>query len=231
MRKIAHSQSITECEDAIKTLQNSFIWKKYNEFRKWFSRTWLKCTWRWVRAYMSNEFDTMVTTTNGVEPLNKLLKYSFLPHSPDKTPSSLVKTLIEQYYPSAISQYYEKNVKFTSINRKFNDKLPEFMHCRPTSFIKQCYKVYKAAELDVQDCSEEQLILSKNSDLKLYDVKSAYGSAVYQVNWKKPYCSCPAFANFKPYPCKHFFILILILKELTWGQSTRKLYKSKSFYC
>ena len=229
MRKIAHSQSVEECEETIKTLQNSSIWKKYHEFNKWFTRTWLKCTWRWVRAYMSKEFDTMVTTTNGVESLNKLLKYSFLPHSPDKTLSSLVKTLIEQYYPSAIAQYYEKNVKFTGINRKFNDKLPEFMHCRPTSFIKQCYKVYKAAELDFQDCSEEQLILSKNHELMIYDVKSAYGSAVYQVHWKKPFCSCPAFANFKPYPCKHFFILILMLKELTWD-NLPTIYTNQSLF-
>ena len=215
MRKIAHSESIAECQGCITVLQNSLIWNKYAEFRKWFTKTWLKCTWRWVRAYLSNEFDTMVTTTNGVESLNKLLKYNFLPHSPDKTLSSLVKVLIEHYYPSAISQYYGKNVKFSGINRTFNANIPQFMHGRPTSFIKQCYKAYKAAELDVNDCTEDQLILSKNANM-IYDVKSAYGSNVYQVDWKKPFCSCPAFANFKPYPCKHFFILTLMLKELTW---------------
>lgn len=229
IRNTANAQTYGNCDEAIKVLKESDIWKSKAAFSKWFNETWLSCKSRWVKAYLSKEFDVMVTTTNGVESLNKLLKYSFLPHSEDRTLSSLAKILIEEYYPSAIKKYYASNVKFSGINRTFNNQIPDFMHGRPTSFIKQCFKSYKAALLDFQDSHTEKLILSSNFDTMVFQVRSAFGSTIHTVDWKKPCCSCHAFTNFKPYPCKHFFILILMLPEVTWD-NLPNVYRNQSLF-
>ena len=174
---------------------------------KWFQETWISCSWRWIRAYKEEAFQVQITTTNGVESLNKLLKYTYLPHAPDKSLNSIIKTLIEDYYPTHISRYLKKNFNYTGINKKFNESLPTFMHRQPTSFIKQCRKIYQAAELDFQDIKNinDFLFSSKHP---IYDVKSVHGSGVYTINW--------TFTTYKPYPCKHIFLLTMVVPTLSW---------------
>ena len=41
-------------------------------------------------------------------------------------------------------------------------------------------------------------------------------SGVYTINWTKTFCSCPAFTTYKPYPCKHIFLLTMVVPTLSW---------------
>ena len=65
---------------------------------------------RWARAYRDDKFHAAVDTNNGVEAMNKTLKYNYLPRGKNITVSQLVVTLTEEFLPEMLRKYQKQNI-------------------------------------------------------------------------------------------------------------------------
>jgi hypothetical protein len=64
--------------------------------QKYLQKMWFKCQRRWVKALRNPAFESSITTTNGVESLNKLMKHKFFTMAEDKRVTSIVKCIVER---------------------------------------------------------------------------------------------------------------------------------------
>lgn len=87
-----------------------------------------------------------LTTNNGIESQNKLLKYSFLKNHTTKSLSNIPEVIIEDYIPSALNAFEVANTKISGSYKRYNHEIPEFLHNRPVGFIKHTYNRFKIAE-------------------------------------------------------------------------------------
>ena len=72
-------------------------------------------------------FSLGIKTNNGVESLNKLLKYRFFPRATDKNLSTIVKVILEQYCKVAYKEYLMSNVDFTGSFKTTNESIPAYL--------------------------------------------------------------------------------------------------------
>ena len=80
-----------------------------------------------------------LSTTNGVESQNKLLKYSYiLPRRKNITISRLATVLYEEFNPDIHHKYLFLNYKTSSSYRTYNDFVPHYLHGRPRQVIIHC---------------------------------------------------------------------------------------------
>ena len=82
-----------------------------------------------------------VNTNNGVEALNKALKYSFLPHQAiAKSLSGLtcITILVEAFLRDSYQKDLFLNYKQSSSYRSYKDVVPEYLHGQPQSSILHC---------------------------------------------------------------------------------------------
>jgi hypothetical protein len=83
---------------------------------------------------MDQSLYTAINTTNGVESLNRLFKYTFLPKAADKSFTSVMKVMVETYCPEAHKKYAKSNVKstgqFKTTNKMVPTKKTKVMHER-----------------------------------------------------------------------------------------------------
>jgi hypothetical protein len=63
---------------------------------------------RWARAYRDDSYHAAVDTNNGVEAMNKTLKYNYLPKGKKITLSHLVTILVEEFLPEAFQKYQKE---------------------------------------------------------------------------------------------------------------------------
>ena len=106
-------------------------------------------------------------------------------------------------------RYVDKNVKSSSLHRKYNDHVPLYLHNRPRYFVTNCVKKLEAAE------SIDSNLINEIGDGK-YLVKSCTNSGGYSVDLGKKSgklsCECFDWRKHK-LPCKHIMGIMLFKKD------------------
>jgi hypothetical protein len=67
---------------------------------------------------MNKTFRNNITTNNGIENQNKILKHTFLAKSCDKSLTGIERTVMEEYLPNAYQVCVQDNVAHTSSVKK-----------------------------------------------------------------------------------------------------------------
>jgi len=94
---------------------------------------------RWTRAFRDSTFHNYIDTNNGTEALNKALKYTYLPKGRRSTNlSGIVTILIETFLPALRQKYLFANFEQSSMNRRYKDCIPEYLHNRPKAVVLHC---------------------------------------------------------------------------------------------
>ena len=84
----------------------------------------LNLSWNSKKTYF---ILTAINTNNGVESLNKLMKYEFFPHASDKNLSTIIEIIIKRYCTSAYHNYVKKNVSYGAAFKTTNSKIPHYL--------------------------------------------------------------------------------------------------------
>jgi len=106
----------------------------------YFIKTWLTVEEKWTSKFFKLEFDIKISTNNGVESQNKLLKHFYLKFSSDKSLNSIVENIIEQFLPQSLCKYQKQNFKLNNHYKIIPNVIPIFLHGRPETFVKHIYK-------------------------------------------------------------------------------------------
>ncbi len=99
-------------------------------------------------------FSMAVTTSNGVEALNKSLKSFYLKFSGTGSLSSMLETLVCEFVPEQLLSYNRLNFIYSSECKTYNLAVPAFLkdRPRPRSFVKRCLNSIKAASSYSKEC-------------------------------------------------------------------------------
>ena len=68
---------------------------------------------KWEHAYRDSRYYGAVDTNNGVEALNKVLKYGYLPKKNSLTLSGIATLLVKNYLPGMYQKYIFQNYKLS----------------------------------------------------------------------------------------------------------------------
>jgi hypothetical protein len=149
-------------------------------------------------CFLNRTFYNNVTTNNGVESQNNILKHSFLSRSSDKSLTGMLKVVIEQYLPNAYQKFIRYNIAFCSSSKKYNEIIPSFLHNRPHKYIKHVFTRFENAK---EEFAESDIIKIKEN---IFNVKSSdRDGVIYEVDFENVTCSCPDFTKHQML-CKHF---------------------------
>ncbi|KAE9543481.1 hypothetical protein AGLY_002281 [Aphis glycines] len=146
---------------------------------------------KWTNRFFKDEYDIKISTNNGVETQNKVIKSFYLKLTSDKSLNSTIETIIDQFLPESLKKYHLKNLKLTGE--------------RPEPFVKHIYNRLSTA----------QNIYSENKIKKLelehtFHVKSEDGTCVYTINFLIANCTCIDYIKFH-WPCKHLCAIFLYI--------------------
>ncbi|XP_077529174.1 uncharacterized protein LOC144141492 [Haemaphysalis longicornis] len=196
MKQIANSQSEESFERAKDDL-NSVHWKN-EKLQNYFETVWLPAKELWV-AYYRLGFDVVLSTNNGIEAQNKVLKAQHTKSASGKRSlASLISVLVFSYLPQNEKRYHQVTMKQSALYRQWNENVPSYLHGRPHSFVKHMLRRHmNAVEYTLDDIEELGVKCTfavrskKNSEEK------------HTVDFNTPSCTCFDFAKSK-YLCKHF---------------------------
>ena len=94
-------------------------------------------------------------TNNGVEALNKVLKYGYLPKKNSLTLSGIATLLVKNYLPDMYQKYIFQNYKFSGEYRAYSPSVPSYLHGRPHSIITHClHRKAKANKYTTEDVTK-----------------------------------------------------------------------------
>ncbi|KAH8021969.1 hypothetical protein HPB51_019613 [Rhipicephalus microplus] len=98
MKHVASASNQHDFDKAVEVLVDSECWK--NEiFRSYFKEVWLSVKELWVMSYRL-EFDVVLTTSNGIEARNHVLKAQYVKSSSGKRSLTfLIMTVVHGYLP------------------------------------------------------------------------------------------------------------------------------------
>ena len=166
---------------------------------------------RWARAYRDNSFHECINTNNGTEALNKALKYTYLPRGQRSINlSKIVTLLVETFLPALRQKYLFANFEQSSVNRRYKDEIPKYLHNKPKAVILHCLD-RKASSACF--CSDD--INDIDATRGIFQVNSTEAHQ-YTVNFNIPSCSCPDWMQHH-YPCKHFFAIFRLRPQWDWN--------------
>ncbi len=176
----------------------------------------------WARAYRDQAYHAAINTTNGVESLNKVLKYSYLPRKRNINLSRLVTILYEDFIPESHNKYMFLNYHASSTYRSYNNFVPEYLNGRPRQVILHCLE----RKSNSRKYSEED-ILNRDTVKGIFTITGSSGK-VHTVDFGQetgqPACTCPDWIQWH-LPCKHFFCVFGMVEGLEW-ESLPESYKS-----
>lgn len=196
-------------KEALKELQDSELYKMNTKVQKWLNAKWLPQHRRWVKAFREDAFNIAVNTNNGLESQNKLLKYSYLSNVAEKSLTTIVTTLVEDFFPEQHKKYIRMNVRMSGDFQSYREDIPQYLQGRPSSLVKHCLKRITSAE----DISATKITCIGN--LK-FSVKSESKDNVhYTVNVAVPSCQCMDWKITK-FPCKHMFAIFNHVEGVSW---------------
>ena len=171
---------------------------------------WFKCLNRWVKALRDPKFESAINTTNGVESLNKVMKFKFFSNASDKSISTIVKIIVEQYCRKAYDKYSKKNVTSSSLFKTTNSAIPKYLVGLSDNFIRLCRPSFEAARTAIN----HDMVMILENNPPMFKIKSIEGSGIYTIDTSIPTCDCLSF-RMHYRPCKHLFIL-LELDHIKW---------------
>jgi len=93
---------------------------------------------KWAHAYRDSRYYAAVDTNNGVEALNKVLKYGYLPKKNSLTLSGIATLLVKNYLPDMYHKYIFQNYKLAGEYRAYSSSVPSYLHGRPHAVIVHC---------------------------------------------------------------------------------------------
>ena len=181
---------------------------------------------RWARAYRDDRYHAAVDTNNGVEAMNKTLKYNYLPKGKNITLSQLISVLIEQFLPEMLHKYQKQNFAMSELYRSYNEFVPEYLRGRPRAVILHCLsRIKKAAKFRAES------IKPTNNDAGHFQVNSSSGKQ-HEVKISNgsgyPECTCKDWIRWH-LPCKHLFAVFTFTK-LEWSDLP-SIYHHNEYLC
>lgn len=196
LRKIANSSSEEEMELHISDLKSSPHWMNC-KLRSYIECQWLAVKEMWVRAYRL-DFNVVITTNNGTEAQNKVLKHKYLNSNQGKKKSltTLISALVKKFLPDRQQDYNRRVMRSSSSYRAYSGNIPDYLHNRPAAFIKHVMqRMNTALEYEEGD-------VDATGTPGQYQVRSQ-SSGWHTVDMSQPQCTCMDFRVTK-FPCKHF---------------------------
>lgn len=136
LRRIANSSTEEEMERRICDLKSSEHWM-YSKLRAYIECQWPAIKEMWVRVYRLN-FNVVITTNNGAEAQNKVLKHKYLNSNQGKKTSltTLISAPVQKFLPKRQQEYSRRVMRSSSSYRAYSDDIPDYLHTRPPAFIK-----------------------------------------------------------------------------------------------
>ncbi|XP_035685999.1 uncharacterized protein LOC118422494 [Branchiostoma floridae] len=215
LRNIAAATTHDEYNMRVDQLKASNIWQQSAQLRTWFSTKWLTNAERWVHVFRDENLKISIYTNNGVERQNETLKYSHLEGRTRISLSEMITVVVTDFLPTSYRRYIQLNVMYSSCYRRYNSKLPRFLHDRPRGVVTH-----------IMSRMEEAAVCFNPDDIGqvgngVFHVKSTTDpSKSHIVNFgtsasNMPFCTCKDWSRNK-LPCKHFCAVFTLLKEWGW---------------
>ncbi|KAH7937575.1 hypothetical protein HPB49_013195 [Dermacentor silvarum] len=211
MKHLASASNQDECDKAFEVLAASEYWKN-EKFRSYFEAVWLSVKELWVMSYRL-EFDVVLTTNNGIEAQNRVLKAQYVKSASGKRSlTTLITAVLHGYLFDKKVKFHEAARRQSSVYRQYSENIPAYLHNRPHGFVKHMLRrLVNAEEYNHTDMKELPIeamfsVPSERSD-----------DDVYTVDFTKPSCTWPDFRKHK-YPCKHFCVVFKYSDR--WGFSS-----------
>ena len=99
--------------------------------------------------------------------------------------------------------------KQSSMNRKYKDCIPEYLHNRPKAVVLHCLdRKASSARFTAAD------VIITDSSKGVFEVKS--GDNTYEVDFQTPLCTCHDW-TLRHYPCKHMFAVFHFYPSWDWN--------------
>ena len=181
---------------------------------------------RWARAYRDDCYHAAVDTNNGVEAMNRTLKYNYLPKGKNITLSHLVTILIEEFLPEMLQKYQKQNFAMSESYRSYNEFVPKYLQGRPKAVILHCLARIRKAEKftreSVQQINNSGHFTVKSSSGKQHTVK-------FTTDDHMPECTCKDWTRWH-IPCKHFFTIFTHFPHWGWTNLPKE-YLENEYLC
>ena len=221
LRNIASSQTSVDLARHKQQLEKSVLWQQKANLREYVTSQWLKCERRWVKCFRNPLFDRCVSTNNGVEALNKVLKHNYLKYFCDRSVTGLISMLVKTFLPDRYKQYIKINHKMTDQYSKYTEYTPDYLKDRPLEFIKHMEdrktKGSVIPKSDITFISSDKFLVKSQLD----------GTQSYEVDLSVPKCGCHDFFRTN-WPCKHMHAIFTHYPKSGWD-SLREGYKNSPF--
>lgn len=201
MTRIGRVATEEQYKDELSKLRQSTLYKTKENVRSYVESTWIPCHFRWCHAFRKSQALNIVNTNNGVESMNRLFKYDYLPRSIDKSLYGIVVMIVCSFLPDSYQTYLSANLRLSGSYRKYNVIVPDYLQNRPPNFVKHCLKNKFAAQ-EIQ----EKDITCLNDQQGKFLVKSSNKKQSYLVQFSVPSCTCESWRQ-SNFTCKHFFAI------------------------
>ena len=168
-------------------------------------------------------YHAAVDTNNGVESMNKTLKYNYLPKGKNITLSHLVTILVEDFLPEAFQKYQKENFAMTESYRTYNQFVPDYLRGRPRKVILHCLsRKQKAAKF-----TKESIKMADQPGM--FIVNSASGKehkVQFVADDNMPQCTCKDWIRWH-IPCKHFQAVFTHFSQWGWASLPKSYLESE----
>ena len=199
MRSISYSRTWKTLCDRLNAIQGSLLWDKHENVKSYVRRYWFSQLDRWVKFYRNPLIDRSISTNNGVESLNKILKHMYLKYFCDRSVTGLVTMILNQFLPERYKVYVKENHKMSSQIYAYNEAIPSFLHNRPTKFVKHVLQRLSQSATIPRDSIE--FIDEKDGKFAINSMTPGINER-YNINLQNPSCNCFDFLR-STWPCKH----------------------------
>ena len=169
---------------------------------------------KWAHAYRDSRYYGAVDTNNGVEALNKVLKYGYLPKKNSLTLSGIATLLVKNYLLDMYQKYIFQNYKLSGEYRAYSPSVPSYLHGRPHSVITHClHRKAKANKYTTEDVTKVD-----DGVFQVTKPKGGSHTVTFCSDSGSPSCTCKDWKRHH-IPCKHFFCVFNFYPD-NWDWST-----------
>ncbi|KAH8038094.1 hypothetical protein HPB51_021651 [Rhipicephalus microplus] len=188
MKHVARASNQHDFDKAVEVLVDSEYWKN-ERFRSYFEEVWLSVKELWVMSYRL-EFDVVLTTNNGIEAQNRVLKAQYVKSSSGKRSlASLIMTVVHGYLPDKEAKFHEAARRQSSAYRQYSENVPAYLHNRPHGFVKHMQRRLVNAEeytpTDMEELPVEGVFTVAVMDVQPHEATSDSGSTAATTSRKR----------------------------------------------
>ncbi|KAL3193715.1 hypothetical protein MRX96_002159 [Rhipicephalus microplus] len=145
MKHVASASNKHDLDKPVEVLVDSEYWKN-DRFRSYFEEVWLSVKELWFMSYRL-KFDVVLTTNNGIEAQNRVLKAQYVKSSSGKRSlTSLIMTVVHGYLLDKETKFHETARRQSSAYRQYSENVPAYLHNRPHGFVKHMLRRLVNAE-------------------------------------------------------------------------------------